>query len=87
MAGGPVANRETVICRQHGERFEVFMGGDGQLWRWVTVEDRRRTRKSQELQLGQHLVAHSREAKSFLQAYGIDSPTKDRWLRRCRKLS
>ena len=77
--------RPSVKCRVKGEVFEVFMGGDGQLWRWVTPEVRARTRNTQSLQLGQNTVAKSgQEALDFLEAFAIDDKdgVKERWIQR-----
>lgn len=78
-----ITPRESVMCRLHGRRFEVFRSSSGKsLWRWATLEDQQ---KDNTLSAGQNIVAFGPAASiEFLQSYCFDhegSTVKDRWLR------
>lgn len=62
---------------QHARKFDVHLGSDGQLWRYVTSEDRE---FDSSLPLGQHTLATGREVATFLKSFVPKSERRDYWI-------
>lgn len=62
---------------QHARKFQVYLGGDGQLWRYVTTEDRA---FDSSLPLGQHTLANGRAVATFLRSFVPPSERRDYWI-------
>ncbi len=70
----------TAILRGVG-RVKIYMGADGQLWRWITEKEFKTTLDDNIHGTGQHTVASTPGAvRKFLTVYTQRSVLRDRWI-------
>lgn len=67
----------SFTAMQHARKFEVYLCGDGQLWRYVTPED---LKHDPTLKLGQNTLASGREVATFLRSFVAKSERRDYWI-------
>jgi len=70
----------VAILRGVG-RVHIYLGADGQLWRWVTTEEFKMTLDENIQGPGQHTVASTPDdVRRFLVVHTQKSTLRDRWI-------
>lgn len=75
-------SREFLIALLRGiGRTKIYIGADGQLWRWITEKEFKMTLDPTIEGIGQHTLASTPDAVcKFLAVYTQKSLLRDRWI-------